>query len=169
MLLSLDISTRSTGYAILDHNGKVVTHNVISPRNDSYLERAQEMAEQVRLLLHSYPIKRVIIEELKVLRNQKTLVCLAITQGVIIRELNDLAINFVGPSVWRKLFKLSGLKRAEAKKHAISLCRRKGHDVICDDDAEAILIGEYFYESTSSNIYKNLRSTRRATTKSRAK
>ena len=99
MLLSLDISTRSTGYAILDHNGKVVTHNVISPRNDSYLERAQEMAEQVRLLLHSYPIKRVIIEELKVLKNQKTLVCLAITQGVIIRELNDLAINFVGPSV----------------------------------------------------------------------
>ena len=164
MLLSLDISTRSTGYAILDHNGQVVTHNVISPRNDSYLERAQE-----RLLLHSYPIKRVIIEELKVLKNQKTLVCLAITQGVIIRELNDLAINFVGPSVWRKLFKLSGLKRAEAKKHAISLCQRKGHDVVCDDDAEAILIGEYFYESTSSDIYKNLRSTRRATTKSRAK
>lgn len=167
MLLSLDISTRSTGYAILNSAGKVVTHNVISPKHDSYLERAQDMAEQIRLLLHSYPIKRVIIEELKVLKNQKTLVCLAITQGIILRELNGLSINFVGPSVWRKLHKLSGLKRAEAKKHAISLCQRKGHDVICDDDAEAILIGEYYYESTSSDIYANLRSTRRASTKSR--
>ena len=99
------------------------------------------MAEFIRLLCEKHgKFDKVIIEELKVISNQKTLVMLGIVQGMVIREIKDSEIIFVTPSSWRKQFHLNG-KRAEAKKKAIELCTIKGYTVKNDDEAEAILIG----------------------------
>ena len=99
------------------------------------------MAEFVRLLCEKYgKFDKVVIEELKVISNQKTLVMLAIVQGMVLRELNNTFVEFVSPTVWRKQFSLNG-KREEAKRKAIALCTRLGYKVKNDDEAEAILIG----------------------------
>lgn len=142
-ILSLDISTRSTGYTIFN-NGVAVEIGTIGNNSNDFLERGNYMAEFVRLLREKYDrFDNVVVEELKVLNNQKVLVMLGIVQGMIIRELRDTPVTFVAPTVWRKHFGLNG-KREKAKKGAISLCKKLYVDVKNDDEAESYLIALYF-------------------------
>lgn len=139
-VLALDLSTKSSGYCVIK-SGSVVDFGTIKSNDKDFLVRGQYMAEFIRLLCEKYgKFDKVIIEELKVISNQKTLVMLGIVQGMVIREVKDSEIIFITPSSWRKQFHLNG-KRAEAKKKAIELCTTKGFAVKNDDEAEAILIG----------------------------
>lgn len=101
------------------------------------------MAEFVRLLCEKYgKFDKVVIEELKIISNQRTLVMLGIVQGMVIREVRDSEVVFVMPTVWRKKFHLNG-KREDAKRKAIALCQSKGFETNSDDEAEAILLGMF--------------------------
>lgn len=65
------------------------------------------MAEFVRLLFAKYgSFDVVVIEELKVLKNQKVLAMLGIIQGMVIRECFNSQVEFVMPTVWRKPYGL---------------------------------------------------------------
>lgn len=142
-ILSLDLSTKSSGFAVFEDE-VVVDYGVIKNTDKDILVRGNYMAEFVRFLCEKYgKFDLVGIEELKVLSNQSTLVKLAQVQGMVLRELKDQVVKFVMPTVWRKGFELNG-KRAEAKAKAIKLCNELGYEVECDDDAEAILLGIYF-------------------------
>ena len=142
-ILSLDLSTKSSGFAVFEDE-VVVDYGVIKNTDKDILVRGNYMAESVRLLCEKYgKFDLVGIEELKVLSNQSTLVKLAQVQGMVLRELKDQVVKFVMPTVWRKGFELND-KRAEAKAKAIKLCNELGYEVECDDDAEAILLGIYF-------------------------
>ena len=142
-ILSLDLSTKSSGFAVFEDE-VLVDYGVIKNTNKDILVRGNYMAEFVRLLCEKYgKFDLVGIEELKVLSNQSTLVKLAQVQGMVLRELKDQVVKFIMPTVWRKSFELNG-KRAEAKAKAIKLCNELGYEVECDDDAEAILLGIYF-------------------------
>lgn len=142
-ILSLDLSTKSSGFAVFEDE-VVVDYGVIKNTDKDILVRGNYMAEFVRLLCEKYgKFDLVGIEELKVLSNQSTLVKLAQVQGMVLRELKDQVVKFVMPTVWRKGFELND-KRAEAKAKAIKLCNELGYEVECDDDAEAILLGIYF-------------------------
>lgn len=143
--ISLDTSTTNTGYAVYDDEGNLLTSGVISSSSEDYLERANMMADCVSILSERFNITEACIEELKVLNNQKTLTKLAITQGIIIRELCDTAIIFVPPSVWRSLFHIPK-KREEAKRKAIEIVKNKLGKTVTDDEAEAILLGRYYYK-----------------------
>ena len=139
-ILSLDLSTKSSGYCVIS-NGSVIDYGTITSQDKDFTVRGQYMAEFVRLLCEKYgKFDKVVIEELKVISNQKTLVMLGIVQGMVLRELNNTLVEFVSPTVWRKQFSLNG-KREEAKKKAIALCKSLGYAVKNDDEAEAILIG----------------------------
>ena len=139
-VLALDLSTRSSGYCVIK-SGSVVDFGTIKSNDKDFLVRGQYMAEFIRLLCEKYgKFDKVIIEELKVISNQKTLVMLGIVQGMVIREVRDSEVVFVTPSSWRKQFNLNG-KRAEAKKKAVDLCVVTGYSVKNDDEAESILIG----------------------------
>lgn len=139
-ILSLDLSTKSSGYCVIS-NGSVIDYGTITSQDKDFTVRGQYMAECVRLLCEKYgKFDKVVIEELKVISNQKTLVMLGIVQGMVLRELNNTLVEFVSPTVWRKQFSLNG-KREEAKKKAIALCKSLGYAVKNDDEAEAILIG----------------------------
>ena len=144
-LLSLDISTKSTGYAVYK-DSTLVEFGVCAPVSKSHLSRGNAMAEFFGELIAKHNVDCVVIEELKVLKNVKVTVMLAQVQGLILRELRGLPVTFVMPTVWRKPFELNG-KREEAKKHAIGWCKAHGYDVSCDDDAEAIILGKYFLKT----------------------
>ena len=142
-ILSLDLSTKSSGYAIFEDE-KLIDSGVIRNSDKDLLVRGNYMAEFVRLLCEKYgKFDLVGIEDLKIIHNQSVLVMLAQVQGMVLRELKDQEVKFVFPTVWRKRFKLNG-KRADAKAKAIELCNELGYTVECDDDAEAILLGIYF-------------------------
>lgn len=142
-ILSLDLSTKSSGYAVFEDE-VLVDYGVIKSTDKDLLVRGNYMAEFVRLLCEKYgKFDLVGIEDLKIIHNQSVLVMLAQVQGMVLRELKNQDVKFVFPTVWRKEFKLNG-KRAEAKAKAIELCTELGYEVECDDDAEAILLGIYF-------------------------
>lgn len=142
-ILSLDLSTKSSGYAVFEDE-VLVDYGVIKSTDEDLLVRGNYMAEFVRLLCEKYGrFDLVGIEDLKIIHNQSVLVMLAQVQGMVLRELKDQVVKFVFPTVWRKGFKLNG-KRADAKAKAIELCKELGYEVECDDDAEAILLGIYF-------------------------
>lgn len=141
--LALDLSSSSTGWAVYK-DGSCVEHGVVKPRNKSaFFYRAVETARLVEELAKMYKVDTVIIEELKVLKNQKTLVKLGILHGFVISKLSHLKLYYVAPSVWRSYFKCNG-KREEAKAKALTYCRANGFDVDNDDEAEAILIGRFY-------------------------
>lgn len=142
-ILSLDLSTKSSGYAVFEDE-VLVDYGVIKSTDKELLVRGNYMAEFVRLLCEKYgKFDLVGIEDLKIIHNQSVLVKLAQVQGMVLRELKDQEVKFVFPTVWRKEFKLNG-KRADAKTKAIELCTELGYEIECDDDAEAILLGIYF-------------------------
>lgn len=141
-VLALDLSTRSSGFCVLE-NGSVIEYGTITSQDKDFVVRGQYMAEFIRVLCEKYgKFDKVVIEELKVISNQKTLVKLGIVQGMVLRELNNILVEFISPTVWRKPFSLNG-KREEAKKKAIALCKSLGYAVENDDEAEAIIIGLY--------------------------
>lgn len=143
-ILSLDLSTRSTGYAVYINN-KLKEYGTITPnKKDDLLARGNYTAEQVRLLVLKYGhFDKVVVEELKVISNQKVLVMLGIVTGMVVRELQDSDLTFLPPTSWRKTFGING-KREIAKKKAIDLCVNRGLSIKTDDEAEAILLGESF-------------------------
>lgn len=150
-ILSLDLSTKSSGFAVFEDE-VLVDYGVIKNTDKDILVRGNYMAEFVRLLCEKYgKFDLVGIEELKVLSNQSTLVKLAQVQGMVMRELKDQVVKFVMPTVWRKSFELNG-KRSEAKAKAIKLCNELGYEVECDDDAEAILLGIYFQKWVDKQV-----------------
>lgn len=150
-ILSLDLSTKSSGYAVFE-NEKLIDYGVIKSTDKDLLVRGNYMAEFVRLLCEKYgKFDLVGIEDLKIIHNQSVLVMLAQVQGMVLRELKDQDVKFVFPTVWRKYFKLNG-KRAEAKIKAIELCKDLGYEVECDDDAEAILLGIYFKKGLTDKV-----------------
>lgn len=145
-ILALDISTKSSGYCVIE-NGKVKDYGTITSDEKDFLDRGQYMAEFIRLLCEKFgKFDYAYIEELKVISNQRTLEMLGIVQGMIIRELKNSDVSLVPPTVWRKPYGLNG-KRAEAKKKAIAICEDKGFAVHNDDEAEAILLGLYAVDS----------------------
>ncbi len=145
-ILSLDLSTKSSGYAVFEDE-KLIDYGVIKSTDKDLLVRGNYMAEFVRLLCEKYgKFDLVGIEELKVLSNQATLVKLAQVQGMVLRELKDQEVKFVMPTVWRKKFHLNG-KREDAKRKAIALCKSKGFDTNSDDEAEAILLGMFLLDT----------------------
>lgn len=145
-ILSLDLSTKSSGFCVFN-NGKIVEYGTIKSNDKDFLVRGQYMAEFVMLLCEKYgKFDKVVIEELKIISNQKTLVMLGIVQGMVIREVRYSDIVFVMPTVWRKKFHLNG-KREDAKRKAIALCKSKGFDTNSDDEAEAILLGMFLLDT----------------------
>lgn len=148
-VLSLDLSTKSSGFCVFN-NGKIVEYGTIKSNDKDFLVRGQYMAEFVRLLCEKYgKFDKVVIEELKIISNQRTLVMLGIVQGMVIREVRYSEIVFVAPTVWRKKFHLNG-KREDAKRKAIALCKLNGFDTNSDDEAEAILLGVFSLDSVGN-------------------
>nr|DAT69452.1 MAG TPA: HOLLIDAY JUNCTION RESOLVASE [Caudoviricetes sp.] len=150
-ILSLDLSSTSSGYAVLE-DGKIIDYGTIKSNDPDYVIRGHYMAESVKVLLSKHSgFDIVVIEELKVLKNQKVLVMLGVIQGMVIRECFNSQVEFIPPTMWRKPYGLNG-KREEAKKKAIQYCKDKGVDVNTDDEAEAILLGKYFSKRVDSNL-----------------
>lgn len=150
-LISLDISTKSTGYAIFHSSGSLITSGVLTSKHSDFLVRGNSMADEIQALVEEYEVTQAVIEELKVLKNQKTLTRLAIVQGLIIRGLKKCSIDFVSPSVWRSKYSIPR-ERDKAKKRALELVEGILPNGVTDDEAEAYLIGKYFIKNIKNGV-----------------
>lgn len=145
-LLSIDQSTKATGWAIFDDTD-LILHGVIAPKSGEDLwERMQIIRNEVDRLIKENKPKAVVIEGIAMLRDQQALIKLGQLQGLIMASAfsRHIPIDIYMPTHWRKLngFKQGGgVKRDFLKQQAIDMIEKDYGLSPTEDEAEAIAIG----------------------------
>ena len=150
-LLSLDASTKNSGWAIFEDT-TLLAHGCISAASADLVKRIYTMTEGILNILKKYPdIKRIVLEEVRPeqgLQNIKTHKALMYLQAAITFMLHDnfpkVEIIYVYPSAWRKACGIktgSGIRRETLKPLDIAFVKEKYNIEVNDDEADAIAIG----------------------------
>lgn len=150
VILALDVSTTSTGYALYVGD-KLTKFGFIKPTGKDWLVRVRKMADKVTELDEEYSIDTVVIEDTFFLKNIETVKKLCLAQGILLGQLPKANLIQVFPNTWKKHFGLGKGKatRDEQKQTSISVAETMfliGHG-INDDEADAILLGRYVLET----------------------
>ena len=64
MILSLDLSTKSSGWAVFE-NGELMDHGCITSASTDLIKRIHIMTDAIEQLLNRYEIKTIIVEEVR--------------------------------------------------------------------------------------------------------
>ena len=151
--LALDLSTKSSGWAIYD-NQELVAHGCITASSPNLFNRIDKMTKEISNLFNQYSITRVAIEDVipeDVKHNQTIYKALIYLQGFILHELNNhpevKETKFYTASEWRKLCGIHtgrGIKRESLKPADMAFVKSQFNISVNDDEADAICIGFAF-------------------------
>ena len=164
MILSLDLSTKSSGIAIFDNDKKLIDYTCITASSTDLVKRIYKIINDLKLFCQKYDnIDTVVIEEVRPegnqygVGNQKTHKALMYLQAALVFFMHDnypkVKIEYLYPSEWRSRCGLHtgrGIKREELKKADIAFVKRVYNIEVNDDIADAIGIG-YAYLSPEEN------------------
>ena len=149
-LIALDMSTKSTGYAIYKHN-KLVEYNYITATSNDLFNRIKVMLNAInKLLEENLDIQYVIMQQVRQegFINIKTYKALMYLQGcvqmIIHQKFKHLQTDFLYPSQWRKVCKIKqgrGIQRKQQKQLDIQWVKDNFNIQVNDDIADAIGIG----------------------------
>lgn len=109
-ILSLDASTKSTGFAVFK-NGQLVDYGCITASSTDLFKRIHKMVEEIHNLIIKHSIEKMILEEVRpdevgARSNLATHKALMFLQGAIAMMIHDnfqkITIDYLYPSEWRK-------------------------------------------------------------------
>lgn len=149
VILGIDSSTTSTGWAVIDTKFndelRLVDYGSIKPPKVETIDRIIYISRELKQMLHDFKPELIVIEEVNVTRNMNTiraLVGLLTEIEVMLRKRQALYVKMT-PSEWRKKV---GIKckndREMLKKASIEYVREKYNEKVTDDEADAICIAE---------------------------
>ena len=146
--MSLDQSTRCSGYAVFD-SGEYVCSGVIDMSKsplETY-ERSFEMAKEIWKVIDKYRPSHLILEDVQQQSNPKTVIILARLAGMILgyAEAHNIQTHILLPSQWRKALNYSQgakVKRQELKQQSIDYVKDVFGLDLPEDEAEATCINE---------------------------
>ena len=150
IILGIDSSTTSTGWGVIDTKFdselRLVDYGVIKPRKQlETIDRIIYIERELRRILQDFKPEFVVIEEMNVTRNMRTVRELAKLLGVIevmLRNRQALYIKMT-PSEWRKKVGIQCKNTREMlKKASIKYVREKYKENVNEDEADAICIAE---------------------------
>lgn len=157
ILLSLDPSTKSTGWAIFK-NDKLFKYGAITEKSKDVLERILDISQQIDILIDKYNINIIAIENVQITMNAPTAKALLGLQLILELKAYKREINceLIRPTHWRKVLELSNspkIKRADKKKEAQNYVVNKYNIPInsIDDICDAICIGECYIKEINQN------------------
>lgn len=149
-LLALDMSTKSTGYAIYKHN-KLIQYNYITATSNDLFNRIKVMMNAInKILQQNLDLEYVVMEEVRQqgFINVKTYKALMYLQGcvqmMIHQKFKHLQTDFLYPSSWRKICQIKqgrGIQRKQQKQLDIQWVKDNFNIVVNDDVADAIGLG----------------------------
>ena len=156
MLLALDLSTKSTGYAIFDKD-KLIESGCITASSTDTIKRIYKMIDEIKTICSKFNIDEIIAEEVHPenqygvgnIRTQKVLMWLQGALEFFIHDKydNKLSIQYVYPSEWRKVCGIKtgkNQKRSDLKPADVQFVKDTFNLDVNDDEADAICIG-YFH------------------------
>ena len=155
-LLSLDLSTKRTGYAIFKDK-KLILHGYFSATSTDVINRIKKMTVEIKQLIQEHQPKKIIIEEVRPdddrygtgnLHTHKVLMWLqASIEFMVHDDFSGITIEYIYPSEWRTLCGIRngrGIKRESLKEEDINFVKQNYGITVNDDVADAIGIGHAY-------------------------
>lgn len=162
-ILSLDLSTKSSGWAIFI-DGELTSHGCITSASIDLIKRIYIMKDGIQKLLTENEIDKIVVEEVRPeggygVGNQKTHKALMWLQAAIAFMVHDffskIEIEYIYPSSWRASCGIKngrGIKRMTLKEADIEFVKETYGILVNDDEADAICIGYAQYNKESDEI-----------------
>ena len=148
-LLSLDQSSHTTGYAVLEGD-KLLIVGKFTFDDDDLGVRLEKIRKQIISLIKEFNINEVVFEDIQLQDvggskevGIKTFKILAEVFGVVYELLTEMGIKHscVAPIVWKSTFKIAGKGRKQEKKMAQEYVNTKYNLCCTEDEADAVCIG----------------------------
>lgn len=164
-LLSLDLSTKSSGWAYFE-NGELKKHGCITSASTDLIKRIYKMRDEIAIILDQYNVTKIIVEEVRPeggfgvgnTQTHRALMWLqAATAFLIHDKYPHIQLDYIYPSSWRAKLGIKngrGIKRITLKEADIAFIKEKYNIEVNDDEADAICIGlaEYSTANDSNEI-----------------
>lgn len=151
IVLALDLSTRSSGYALGVENS-LEKHGFISASNTNPIKRIIKMRDQLTKIIKTYKINKIIMEQVRPEYNSHTMKVLMWLQAAIVIAAYEIdpqiQCEFIGASSWRAQLKIKqgrGVKRNQLKPQDIQYVKNKYNIQVNDDEADAICIFDAYW------------------------
>lgn len=161
VILSLDASTKNTGYAIFNDN-QLESYGCISSSSTDLIKRIKKMISEIESILKTSGVEKIVIEEVRPeqgLQNTKTYKALMYLQAAIMflvhERFNNIKIDFIYPNEWRKVCGIktgAGVKRENVKTKDINFVKETYGIKVDDDIADAIGIGYAYINKIDNEI-----------------
>ncbi len=157
-ILSLDLSTKSSGYCI-GIDGKFESYGCVTASSKDVEKRIIKMRDDIKQIIKNNKIDLIIMEQVRPEYNSHTNKVLMWLQGVITiaaYEVNPkIKCEFIGASTWRAALKIKqgrGIKRQALKPQDIQYVQNKYNIKVNDDQADAICIFDAYCDKFDNEI-----------------
>ena len=158
-VLALDLSTRSTGWAVFD-NSKLLDYGCVTATSTNVLNRIEKITDELKIIYDKYNPNNIIVEEVlpeDVKHNQQVFKALMYLQAAVAIELNKRGkkMEFFTASEWRKLCGIQtgrGITRDKVKAADIKFVKDTYNIDANDDICDAICIGYAYTNGKSTTI-----------------
>lgn len=162
--LFLDLSTKSTGYAISDDKGKLITYGLITASSSNNVSRIQKIQSGIIELVKQHNIEKLIVEDVhpEAYGYSDTARLLMWLQGSIVlgahtinNNINSKSIEFMQASEWRKNLGIKtgrGIKRENLKPLDIKYVKDTYGIDANDDVCDAICLYTAYFKSQQDEL-----------------
>lgn len=108
-ILGLDLSTKSSGWAIFD-NGKLQDYGCITAASDDLIKRIHKIIDGLKNVLDTHEIDTIVVEEVRPqggygvgnLQTHRALMWLQAALAFVIHDdYNKIHIDYILPNSWR--------------------------------------------------------------------
>lgn len=156
-ILFLDLSTRSTGWAV-GEEGKLIDYGCIASSSSNIFKRISIIQRFINETIDQYDIKMIVAEEVRPdVPNSHTFKVLTWLQGIILYEAylkNDkIDYDFIQANSWRSKIGIHTgprVKREELKQADIAYVKNKYGISANDDICDAICLMDAYYIKESA-------------------
>lgn len=157
-ILTLDLSTRSTGYAIGNNEG-LISYGCIAASSKDVVKRIIKMRDQLKTILQCNSINKIIMQQVRPEYNSHTNKVLMWLQAAIVIMAYEVSptieCEFIGASTWRAALKIKqgrGVKREALKPQDIQYVQDKYNIKVNDDQADAICLFDAYFIKNDNEI-----------------
>lgn len=159
IILALDLSTKSTGFAIGTDKGEIIKSGCITAAQKDVIKRIIRMRDSLTKIIQQNKIEQIVMEEVLPEFNSHTSKVLMWLQAAITiatYETNpNIQCEYIGPAEWRKTLNIKqgrGIKRQNLKKQDIEYVQKKYNITVNDDQADAICIFDAYNNRINNEI-----------------
>lgn len=148
-LLALDAATNTTGWAVLNKNGQLLTSGYFAAdKKLPLMKRVNQLLDEIDRLIKEYDIEVFAIEDIQLEYNTIVFKTLAMLRGILFYHLEyklDKKVYSFGADIWRSYSHIRGNSRQEKKKNTLLRAQDIYGREFEEDEADALFLGKYVY------------------------